>query len=98
MNTEQRIKEVIEELAGLQLQQDKLLEELGDLTEKGPNTRSSGDTLQTGDRITIKNPTPFFGKKLIPGDRVATVTRISPMKKFPTPILGNKTETASRKT
>ena len=34
MNTAQQIEKVIEELAGLQLQQDKLLEELSDLTKK----------------------------------------------------------------
>ena len=80
MNTAKQIEDIIDKLANLQLQQDELLIELRDLSKR--NTSNSEDAFEIGNRITIKNPTPPFGKKLTPGDRTGTITHVSPKKIF----------------
>ena len=82
MSIAQQIEEVTEEFAKLQLAQDKLLLELRDLGKQATAATISEEIFGEGDRITIKNPTAPFGKKLTAGDRVGTVTHVTPKKVF----------------
>ena len=84
MSIAQRIEEVTEELARLQLQQDKLLLELKDLGQQATaaNNASAEEIFQIGARITIKNPTAPLGRSFTAGDRTGTITRVTPKKVF----------------
>jgi len=78
MSIAQRIKEVTEELAQLQLRQDTLILELHELAE----SNSEEETFEVGDRITIKNPTAPLGQRISAGDQVGTVTKVTSKKVF----------------
>jgi hypothetical protein len=82
MSIAQRIEEITEELATLQLAQDQLLEELRDLGQQATASSTSEALFQEGTRITIINPTASFGRALLPGDRTATVVKVTAKKVY----------------
>ena len=62
MSIAQRIEEVTEELAQLQLKQGTLLLELRELAAgNSEENHSPEETIEIGDHITIKNPTAPLG-------------------------------------
>jgi hypothetical protein len=83
-----RIQEVTEELAKLQLKQDKFLIELKGLGQQATtaaaadNAATAEETFREGTRITVKNPTAPLGRSITAGDRTGTVTRVTSKKVF----------------
>ena len=84
MSIAKRIEQVTEELAKLQLKQDKLLLELKDLGQQATaaDNATAEDTFRQGTRISIKNPTAAIGRSITAGDRTGTVTRVTNKKVF----------------
>jgi hypothetical protein len=87
MSIAKRIQEVTEELAKLQLKQDKLLIELKGLGQQATaaaaaDNATAEETFRQGTRITVKNPTAPLGRSITAGDRTGTVTRVTSKKVF----------------
>ena len=84
MSIAKRIEEATEELAKLQLKQDKLLLELKGLGRQATaaDNATAEETFRQGTQITVKNPTAPLGRSLTAGDRTGTVTRVTSQKVF----------------
>ena len=81
MSIAQRIEEVTEELAKLQIKQDTLLLELKELAASNIE-ETKEEEFKEGDRITIRNPTAPLGQRLSTGDHVGVITRVTSKKVF----------------